>query len=259
MSVFGVTSVAGSPGVTTTAVAWALHSTRETVLVEADTAGGSAVLAGILRGEVAHEKSLLSVPSRPTHRTVLEQLTTQQVQLTGDSTRSFIPGFPEHHQARAMAGEWTGIAQALHTWSQEADVDVVIDLGRVTTAHYPTSLMAACDYVVAMCLADLPHLHRAHTAVAALKNSLGEGDHSRVGLATVEAPAESYSAREVRSLMAPTTLLGEVPHNPTVAATYSLGAAGKVRSLRPWVKAIGSLVEATRTAAREHAEMLEGR
>lgn len=259
MGVYGITSVTGSPGVTTTAVAWALHSARETLLVEADAAGGSAVLGGLLRGTVPFERSVLSVPSRPSHRTVLEQLTSQQVPLTSDSGRSFIPGIPEHHQARALVGEWTDIGQALQSWSARADIDVVIDLGRVTTQHYATPLMAACDYVVAMCSDDLPHLHRAHAAVNALKASLGEGEHSRVGLATVEAPQEAYSPREVRSLMQPTTVLGQVPHNPTAAATYSLGAAGKTRALRSWVKAIQSLAQATRTAAKDYADMLEGR
>ena len=48
MALIVLTSAAGSPGVTTTAVGLALTWPRPVLLVEADPTGGSAVLAGYL-------------------------------------------------------------------------------------------------------------------------------------------------------------------------------------------------------------------
>ena len=47
MAVIVLVSAAGSPGVTTTGVGFALTADRPTLLVEADPTGGSAVLAGL--------------------------------------------------------------------------------------------------------------------------------------------------------------------------------------------------------------------
>lgn len=56
-----LTSISASPGVSTTAVAWAYTNERRTVIVEADTTGGSPILAGVWRGRHAHDASVLSV------------------------------------------------------------------------------------------------------------------------------------------------------------------------------------------------------
>ena len=53
MALIVLTSAAGSPGVTTTAVGLALTWPRPVLLVEADPTGGSAVLAGYFRAAPA--------------------------------------------------------------------------------------------------------------------------------------------------------------------------------------------------------------
>lgn len=61
MALIGLTSARGAPGVTTTALGMALHWHRPVLLVEADASGGSAILAGYLRGTVAHDRGLRDV------------------------------------------------------------------------------------------------------------------------------------------------------------------------------------------------------
>ena len=61
MAVVAFTSAKGAPGVTVTALAATLRWPRPVLLVEADVAGGSSILAGYLRGQVPHSRSLLGL------------------------------------------------------------------------------------------------------------------------------------------------------------------------------------------------------
>ena len=61
MAVIVLVSAAGSPGVTTSALALALGWPRPVVVVEADPTGGSAVLAGYFRGATAPAGGLLDL------------------------------------------------------------------------------------------------------------------------------------------------------------------------------------------------------
>ena len=58
MALIVLTSAAGSPGVTTTALGLALTWHRPVLLVEADPTGGSALLAGYFRGQTAPTQTL---------------------------------------------------------------------------------------------------------------------------------------------------------------------------------------------------------
>ena len=65
MSVYALTSISGSPGVTTTAVAWAYLSPTPTLIVEADPTGGSPILAGVMRGEQPPDVSIIDLVGQP--------------------------------------------------------------------------------------------------------------------------------------------------------------------------------------------------
>lgn len=61
MAIITLCSASGSPGVTTTALGLALSWTRPVILVEADPTGGSALLAGYLRGTTTPPDSLIDL------------------------------------------------------------------------------------------------------------------------------------------------------------------------------------------------------
>ncbi|WP_431472937.1 ParA family protein [Ornithinimicrobium sp. W1665] len=67
MAVITLTSASGSPGVTTTALGWALSRGRPTVLVDADPTGGASMLAGYLRGQMVPPTRCWR-PGRPSSR-----------------------------------------------------------------------------------------------------------------------------------------------------------------------------------------------
>lgn len=61
MAVYGLTSAAGSPGVTTVALGLALQWPGEVLLIDADPVGGSPILAGFYGGAVAHPGTLIEL------------------------------------------------------------------------------------------------------------------------------------------------------------------------------------------------------
>ena len=67
MALITLCSIKGAPGVTTTALAMTMTWPRPALLVEADSSGGSAIMAGLLRGQVSQERSLLSLTMAAAH------------------------------------------------------------------------------------------------------------------------------------------------------------------------------------------------
>ena len=58
MSIILFTSLSGSPGVTTSAVAATVNWHRPAMLIEADTSKTSSIHPGYLRGEIDHSRGL---------------------------------------------------------------------------------------------------------------------------------------------------------------------------------------------------------
>ena len=65
MAVITLCSASGAPGVTTTAVALAMHWSRPVLLVEADPGANNGLLAGIFRGTREYVAGLLDVAASP--------------------------------------------------------------------------------------------------------------------------------------------------------------------------------------------------
>lgn len=245
--IYGLTSLSGSPGVTTTAVAWATTATTPTLLLEADMTGGSTILAGRFRAEIAHEQTILAMATRDVDMAVLEVLQTQSVPLPGAVADSaLIPTIAEHQQATVLQSAWPETAQALVDLSQQGGVDVVVDLGRITTDGLPWGLVERLDALLVLSWTSLPALITLSNGVPRLQDQV-HGPHLSVLL--VDAAIGGYPA-DVAAQVSPAPVLGTLPHASKAAAVYSQGyKTARAAVLHPYHRAI----ERVRNTAAEQA------
>src|ERR1700712_667016 len=103
MALVVLASASGSPGVTTTALGLALRWPRPVVLVDGDPVGGSAVLAGFFRGQVAHNDGLVQLVLAGRAGELAEVLPTVLMPLP-NSNAALLPG-PRSHAQAASATE----------------------------------------------------------------------------------------------------------------------------------------------------------
>ena len=101
MAVGALTSARGAPGVTTTALAMAMLCPRPVVLIEADVAGGSSILAGYLGGTVPPDRGLVSLAVAHRRGVLDEKFYDQTIALIENRVR-LVPGLVNAQQAASM-------------------------------------------------------------------------------------------------------------------------------------------------------------
>lgn len=182
MGVYGLTSFAGAPGVTTLAVAWAYLSERPTLVVEADPVGGSAILAGAFRATREHTHSVLQLSAPVPGLSLVDQLWSQTIPFPGDSTvqRLLLPAIAHPQQSGALQHVWEPLGRAFQSISTDGDMDVVIDLGRCApTGRTPLAgVLAHCDAIGVLAWADLPGVNTLAIGAPTFRQVLGEADTS---------------------------------------------------------------------------------
>lgn len=256
MSIYALTSLSGAPGVTTTALAWARLSPRPTLLVEADLTGGSAALAIAFAGDVAHDKSLLSLAGHPASEYVprLWELVVEVPTAPSASDAWIAPaiGFPV--QADSMRSVWTPLADALRQISDTTDVDVLIDLGRYRPGSGALALMGRADATVVMTDATLAALNTLHVALPSVQDHL-ESTGAAQGLAVVPvlgnekgAAHRPYSLSEIQSVVPDVTVLPGI--------TRDARAATAPRRPGSYQRSVTTLVDAARAHAQRAADYL---
>lgn len=221
MAVLAFTSAKGAPGVTTTVLALAFAWHRRTLVVEADMAGSSSVLAGFLRGGIDHARGVvpLSVVARQNGFT-LEGLWEQCLGL--DEDRYLLPGIADPGQAAALTSSWPQLAQ-LFADLDGADVDVLVDAGRLGTASAPTPLLNAADAVVLVTGTRLPDVYALSRHTSALRADVAGVDGDGLLVITI-GEGRPYSNREIESALG-LRVLSSMAWDPVSAEVYSVGAA----------------------------------
>lgn len=252
MALIVLTSASGAPGVTTSTLALALAWPRPVVLLEADPGGGSAILAGYCRGEVAHDRGLVDLALA--HRagddlaTVLPTLT---MRLPG-TTVDLLPGLRSHAQAASVAPVWDRLTIAL-TALDRAGTDVLVDAGRLGMTGFPTALLAAADATLLVTRTSLPALAGARPWARTLRADLApDGAGHPPGLLLV-GEGNPYTAREISGALG-LSVVAALAWDPVAAQTFHLGTApgrrfehgALARSVRAAVSAIRSQVAARR-------------
>ncbi len=164
MSVIGLFSVKGSPGVTTLAVALAAHgrSGRDAVLIiEADTAGGDLAL----RYGIAQQPGLAQLAARTRHigdrRIVLDGLVHAINTEAGDLV-DLVPAPVEPAAVEAAVTALHANPEVLAAAGRNGRV--LLDLGRLDVAGAGSGLVESCDLAVLVVRGDAVSLGHAREA-----------------------------------------------------------------------------------------------
>lgn len=231
MAVVTLTSAAGSPGVTTTAVGLATVWPRPVVLVEADPTGSSAVLAGFFRGELVPAASFADLVVSFRHGMLETDLPAALVTVP-DTNASLLPGPTSHEQARGAVMVWDELRHVLAGLDATGQ-DVIVDLGRLGLVGSATAMLSSSDLVLLLARRTLPAVVAASSWAQVLGRDLGQGLPERVGLVTV-GRGRPYAARECASALE-LPLVGSLPWDPAGAGVYSDGtvSAGRWWTRRP--------------------------
>ena len=209
-------SGSGSPGCTTTAVGLAAVWPRPVVLVEADPASCSAILAGYFRGQLDHPGLVDLVIA---HRSGVLTETLPKLLLPIDGSQGSVllgPRSPE--QASGLAALWEPLLHSLRSVAA-GGIDVLIDAGRIGAQGCPRLLVTESDATVLLCRSDLPAVAAARGWAAGL--AAEESPLHTVGLVLV-GEGRPYTGTEVaRTVDLP--VFASIEWNPAGARVFSHG------------------------------------
>ena len=227
MAVVALCSAKGSPGVTTTALGLALGWHRPVILVEADVAAGSSILAGWLRGSTAHERGLIDLALAAALGEELDAaLAKSLMPLAGPA--QLLPGLANATQVSSVGRLWQPLGELLRQMDAQG-TDVIIDLGRLGAANGPAELLRFADLTLLTLRADLPAVAGARGWLPVLRNELDRTGQGTAELrAVVIGPGRPYSAREIGDALA-LPVLGALVWEPDCAAVFSHGAPAPQR------------------------------
>lgn len=227
MPVIVLTTAAGAPGASTTALGLALQWNGPTLLVEADPAGTS-VVSGWFRGAIDPTTRnivnlALSDARDDLTARVLEQATTITTPDNEQHDRLVLIGFAEPSQAPSLHEWWDPIADTFRAMSS-AGWTIIIDTGRLTQGSYPMPLLAHADQTLLVCRSSMSSVVRTHPMATQLHTSLertGQGDS--LGLMIIhDANAQQYSPRDIAKNLNINFHLS-LPYDSKSAAVFSDG------------------------------------
>ncbi|QDP94718.1 hypothetical protein FOE78_01220 [Microlunatus elymi] len=275
MALIVLTSAAGSPGVTSTAVGLTLAWHRSAILVDADPGAFQAVLAGYLRGQLPTEKGLQRVAeAHRDRRRLVEVISDETVPLTDQpvagavepaaqadaadhstaaSSRRLLPGFVRPANAALFSSVWADLADALVDYGR-AGIDVLLDAGRMDAQGLPQPLVDRADLVALMLASDLRSVAAARNAATTLRErSAGEPN---LGL-ILRGENQPYGRREIaRQLGLPAVSV--IADDPESARVFSDGARRPRRFDRsPLVRSLQAAVDDLNATIRRRQTRLE--
>ncbi|GAA1455571.1 hypothetical protein [Nocardiopsis tropica] len=186
----GVTSVKGSPGVSTLALAMTLAWQNPVLLAELDPAGGD--LRPRLMPSLNGSHQLLNLASLDslTSRDVASQVVSLD---PPQHTKVVLPGLTDPTTAPALGQTWTELADVLtsfHLRERHAPLDVIADCGRLG-ADSPHAVLARADVVVVVLRARLDSVALAAPAIRRWKAT------SHVPILPVVVQNGPYSPRDI--------------------------------------------------------------
>lgn len=175
---------------------------RRLLIAECDAAGGD-IASGYLSGAGAGRGVLGVASSRVSDpvAAVWDEL----LALDDEGKRLLLLGITDPRHAERAEAAWAVLADALPELADQG-IDVLLDLGRLSSAHEPSILWRVVDLLVLVTRSSLPAVAAAQGAVARLRDA-EVGDRIRCLVIDERQP---YGAAEVAdSLGVP--LLGTLP------------------------------------------------
>lgn len=251
MAVIALCSASGSPGVTTTTLGLAMGWPRPVLVVEADPTGGSAILAGYLRGHTEPGPDLVDLALAPTG---MADALPQVARAIPNTPISYVAGPRTHQQAAALRDHWTGLATVLANL-EETGQDVLIDAGRLGLVGSPEPLLAAADVTALVVRSDLPSISAARSwAQTVTQPGIG---WRRGGLMLV-GEGQPYTSREVSRVLG-LPVIAEIIDDPAAAAVFHRGAPRPKRfETGPYARALGAAIETLQAeVARSRRELAQ--
>jgi hypothetical protein len=265
VAVIALTSAKGAPGVTTTSLALAMAWPRPTLLVEADMAGSSSILAGYLRGLIPHHRGLIDLAVAHRNQAFGQQaLFSASIELAGTQAR-LIPGITTPTQAKTLQPVWEPLT-ALLRGLERTGTDVIVDAGRAGAQYGPNPLLREADLTLLLTRTNLPAINATRARAATLTEDLihnGTGADALALLLVGE--GHPFSTRDVRQVT-PVHIAGSVAWDPVAAEAFSLGtkpgrkldSSPLIRSVRTAISAIHTLIIARRERLQPGALVREG-
>ncbi|WP_331719637.1 hypothetical protein [Streptomyces virginiae] len=240
---------AKSSGVTTSALAMTLSSTRPSLLAECDPAGGT-LRAGFFQAQITAGTGLyhLAVAERAGEDALAQAFADHLVRLDASGNRQVLPGLTDPAQAPALERSWPALAQVMRVLSDEGGYDVIIDAGRLAlesgrlhSTLTPAPLLHGADLVLLVVRATDQSLALARHMTEPLRNELTDRGNSAgaLGVLLIEnGPRRPHEVSEALRL----PVMAALPWEPDTAA-YLAGTGGAPRKLHK-----SALLGAARTA-----------
>lgn len=220
MSLVSVCSVAGSPGVTTTALAigwcWPTVTGRGVVIVDADPSG-SGLLPGYLRGANPPSGGVLRLAAgsgEPSAEVVLEHC----IALGGEQDRLLLLGVTAALEARALSRIWQTLVGLIPDFDT-LGIDVLVDVGRIEHVLEPTALLEQAGAAVLVTRSTLAGVMTGLAGLDRLRRLRGP---VRVTSALLVGEGRPYSAADVRRELGVPTL-PVLAWDPRAAARIGAG------------------------------------
>jgi hypothetical protein len=245
-----LTAAAAGTGVTTTAVGLAAVWPRPVLLVEADPAGWSTILAGTLAARVPVGAGVLDAAMAARAGDLDRALPGMLVDLPGTQAQ-VLPGLSGVAQRRSLTpAVWLDLAAELRGWAQRADRDLIIDTGALTDAAHPAALHPLADLVLLVTRLDLVGVSSARNWSDELAATLPDPARLHL-LSTGHHPA--YTAPQVAAYLS-LPLLGDLGHDPITAGHYSRGLPLPRRHRGALTRSLPAAAATIRALAPEGAE-----
>lgn len=199
MAVIVLTSAAGSPGVTTTALGLALAWPRHVLLADCDRTPAQAVQAGYLRGMDHGGRGLGALAQL--HREgahLAPELWRQSLPLIqfGTIQRRLLPGFLTAGSSRLFEHIWSPLAEAFELLDEQG-ADVIVDAGRISVSGLPVGLLNAADAVLMCVRSSLRSLAAARIHLVMLEEQLAALPARHPAALAVIGPGRPYSSQEI--------------------------------------------------------------
>ena len=228
MPIIVLTTAAGAPGASTTALGLTLSWPGPALLVEADPAGTSLVPGWFRGGIDPHQRNIVNIALVETAEALTEAIFDQAVSIGTDDDeheRLALLGLTEPVQAPALENWWGPIGTSFQTLSA-AGYAVIIDAGRLTQGSYPTPLLAVADQILLVCRATLTSILRTYPMAAQLRTALTPtGNADALGIVAIGNDGHRYyPAPEIAKHLGARFALS-IPDDPFAAAALSDGQA----------------------------------
>lgn len=243
MTVLAFTSFAGSPGVTTAAIAVAVHWPRPVAVFEAEYANATSAMAGFFRSNLRPDTGGLDKVALAYSRNVLTWQDLLDpvsglaiaVHELPDLQAAPIPALPAGHRMWVVPGFYRlGIVDGVQgMWARfphvfravsEAGIDVIVDLGRLAPEDIRLPILDGADRVITFAagtMVDLNRLFRRLELPDLSERLAGVGRAEKYRLVLIASPYEPVAARAFTEHVMP--VLGLLPFDPGGAAVFGLG------------------------------------